>query len=126
MEEINRMIQSKLEEIDTVDSGVPIPDGLVQLGQTYFGYELEQTYVGSDLSKNYTMQISIVGRLVRYETGSEDTLQIMREETSRILDKLKELNFKCSSNDVSIQDRIRKIQIKGTARYNEINNLFIV
>ena len=35
---------------------------------------------------------------------------------------LKEMNFKCSYNDVSVGDDIRKIRINAYAIYNEINN----
>ena len=126
MDEIRVIIQSKLNEIKSIDAGVPVPDGMVEDGKTYFGYELQETYRGSDLSKNYTMQIDLTGRLVRKESTEENTLQIMDTALSDIKEKLKELNFKYSYNDISFQDGIRKILVKANVRYNEINNEFIV
>ncbi len=126
MDEIRKLIQEKLNAITDVDCGVPIPDGMVENGQTYFGYELMETYRGSDLNKNYTMQIDITGRLVRKENASENTLEIIDTALEAIKTALKELNFKYSYNDISFQDGIRKMLIKGNARYNELNNEIII
>lgn len=126
MDDIRKMIQEKLNAITGVDCGVPIPDGMVENGQTYFGYELMETYRGGDLNKNYTMQIDLTGRLVRKENPTENTLEIIDTALEAIKTALKELNFKYSYNDISFQDGIRKMLIKGNARYNEINNEIIV
>ena len=126
MDELRKLIQSKLNEITDVDSGVPIPDGMVEDGQTYFGYELLENYRGSDLGKNYTMDVNLTGRLVRKEDPEENTLQVLDQALDKLKSKLKEMNFKYSYNDISFQDGIRKIFVKGTVRYNELNKELIV
>lgn len=126
MDEIRTLIQSKLSEIQDIDSGVPIPDGMVEDGQTYFGYELQFTYYGGDLNKNYTIEINLLGRLVRQVDTSEDTVKIMDDQIEEIKEKLKDLNFKYSYNDISFEDGIRKYLVNAYVRYNEINNEFIV
>ena len=126
MDGIRTLIQAKLSEIQDVNSGVPIPDGMVEDGETYFGYELQETYRNSDLNKRYTMQIDLTGRLVRKDNAEENTLQKMDQALEEIKAKLKELNFKYSYNDISFQDGIRKILVKAEVRYNEQNNTFII
>ena len=126
MDEIRELIQGKLAEITSVDCGVPIPDGMVEDGETYFGYELQEEYIDSDLGKNYTMEINLTGRLVRKENPEENTLQIMDNALSEIKEKLKELNFKYSYNDISFDNSIRKMLVKARVRYNEMNKEFIV
>ena len=123
---IRDLIQAKLNEIEGLDAGVPIPDGMVEDGQTYFGYELQEEYRGSDLNKRYTMQIYLTGRLVRKESDSENTLAIMDSVLADLKRRLKELNFKYSYNDVSFQDGIRKILVKANVRYYEANNQLII
>lgn len=126
MDGIRTLIQSKLSLLSSVNCGVPIPDGMVEEGETYFGYELQETWRGSDLDKRYTMEVSLTGRLVRKEKSTENTLQIMDQALESIKTALKELNLKYSYNDVSFQDGIRKILVKANGRYNEANNEFIV
>lgn len=126
MDDVRVLIQSKLNEIEDVDCGIPIPDGMVEENQSYFGYELYFNYLGSDLNKNYTMEINLIGRLVRQVDPTEDTLQTMDNQLEEILEKLKELNFKYSYNDVSFEDNIRKYLINAYVRYNELNNTFII
>ena len=126
MDGIRTLIQSKLDELENVNCGVPIPDGMIEQGETYFGYELQETYRNSDLNKRYTMQIDLTGRLVRKDDPEENTLQIMDNALEELKEKLKELNFKYSYNDISFQAGIRKILVKADARYNEQNNTIII
>ena len=126
MDGIRTIVQSKLDLIDDVDCGVPIPDGMVENGQTYFGYEIQETYRGSDLNKRYIMQVDLTGRLVRKENSEENTLRIMDEALESIKEALKDMNFKYSYNDISFQDGIRKILVKANTRYSEENKTFIV
>lgn len=126
MKEIRELIQSKLDEIDNLESGVPIPDEIVEDGKTYFGYELQEDNAGSDLENNYTMQVSIIGRIVRKNNVTENTLEIIDEALKEIKKKLKELNFKYSYKDITLDNGIRKIQVSGSAKYNEINRKFII
>lgn len=126
MEEIRRLIQEEFDQLTSVDCGVPIPDGMVEEGKTYFGYELQEINLGSDLDKRYLMQISLTGRLVRKELENEDTLHIIDTALSDIKNALKTLNFKYSYNDITFQDGIRKIFVRATVSYWEQNNTLII
>lgn len=128
MEEIRNKIQAKLNEIPNLICGEAIPDGMVENGTTYFGYELMLNYVPqySDLDKNYTMEINLTGRIVRRKTSNENTLSIVDTALSNIKEKLKELNFKYSYNDINTDNNFKKILVKAYVRYNEINNELIV
>ena len=128
MEEIRNKIQAKLNEIPNLICGEAIPDGMVENGTTYFGYELMLNCVPqySDLGKNYTMEINLTGRIVRRKTSNENTLSIVDTALSNIKEKLKELNFKYSYNDINTDTNFKKILVKAYVRYNEINNELIV
>ena len=125
MNDIRELIQSRLNAITGLDAGVPIPDDMVEDGKTYFGYTLSEDYIDADFDRNYSMQISIVGHLVRKNNSSENTLSIMDEMLGRLKTALKGLNFTYSYDDVTFSDNVRKIQLSGTVRYNEINNWLI-
>lgn len=125
MDAIRKIIQSKLNEIPDVSCGAPIPDGMIEEGTTYFGYELEEVHQGGDLDANYTMEIHLTGRLVRQENKEVNTLEIMDNALEEIKAKLKSLNFKYSYRDVSFQDGIRKYQVNANVRYNQLNKYFI-
>lgn len=118
-------IQAKLDELTSVDSGVLIPEGIIEVDKTYFGYEVQQNYVASDFSQNEIIRVSFIGFVIRKETDLENTLEIVDEAVSNIKTKFKELNFKVSSQDVSLQNEIRKIKITGYVYFNEINNTLI-
>ena len=119
-------IQSKLNELNNVESGKIIPDNIVVENTTYFGYELSRNYISSDLNKNYTYRQNITGYVVRLLDTTENTQEIVDIAVEEIKDKLKELNFKCNSRDVSLTDSLVKVQITAYSDYNEINNKFIV
>lgn len=119
-------IQSKLEELENVDSGKIVPDDIVVENTTYFGYELSKNYIGSDQDKNYTYRQNITGYVVRLLDMTENTQEIVDTAVENILEKLKELNFKCNSRDINLTNNLVKVQITGYVDYNEINNKFIV
>ena len=119
-------IQTKLEELTSVESGRTIPDDIIVENTTYFGYELNTTFVDRDYDKNTTYRVNIIGYLSRLINPSENTQSIVDQATTDIIDKLKELNFRCNSQDVSIDNDILKVQITGYTIYNEIDNKFIV
>lgn len=127
MNDIRTLVQSKLDLIIGLDSGPAMPDGLVEKGKTYFGYELSENYRGSDFNKNYSMEITLTGRLVRKIDPVENTVQIVDSMLEDIKAVLKQINFKYSYRDVSeFQDGFRKIAVTATAAYSEINNAIIV
>lgn len=119
-------IQSKLSELTDIDSGKIIPDDIVVENTTYFGYELSENFMNSDFDKNYTKRVNITGYVVRLANPSENTQQIVDTAVEDIIDKLKELNFKCNSQDITYTDDLIKTQITGYTQYNEINNKFVV
>lgn len=118
-------IQSKLNELNDVDCGVFIPDNVIEDGTTYFGYTLQEDYQNSDMSKNDHLRVSIIGFVVRKNKSSENTLSIIDDASKKIKNKLKELNFKVSLQDITIGDDVRKIKVTGYVYYNEINNTLI-
>ena len=128
---IRDIIQSKLEEINSqeinsIECGKIIPDDIVVEGITYFGYELSKNYLGTDNDRNYTYRQNITGYVVRLLDTTENTQEIVDTAVEDILDKLKELNFKCNSRDIDFANNLVKVQITGYVDYNEINNKFIV
>lgn len=118
-------IQSKLNEINDLDSGEPIADDVVEEGKTYFGYDLQETYIDSDYDNNYTMQVDLTGRLVRKINPTENTLAVVDSVLSELKEKFKEMNFKYSYQDVTLDNRIKKIVVTAQGIYNEINKKFI-
>lgn len=123
---MREIIQSKLEELQDIEVGRIIADDIVVESTTYFGYEISKNYIGSDLEKNYTYRQNLTGYVVRLLDTSENTQEIVDNAVEEIKEKLKELNFKCNSRDINLNDNLVKVQITGYADYNEINNNFIV
>lgn len=121
MKELRDIIQAKLEEIDSIKTTAEVPDAMLEEGITYFSYTLRKNYMGSDFDKNYTYRISLFGYIKRLQNNTENTLGIVDEAMENIEKKLKDLNIKCNFADVTVLDGIRKIQVQGEARYNEIN-----
>ena len=120
MNDIRELLQSKFDTIEDLESGVPIPDDLVEDGKTYFGYELQEDYLNSDTDRNYTMQITMIGRIIRKNSSKENTLKIIDNILSDIKDVLKSLNFSYSYKDIT-DNNIKKILVTASAKYNEIN-----
>ena len=118
-------IQTKLNEISNIEIGPFIPDGMIENRTTYFGYQLQEDYQSSDMDKKDHIRVSIQGFILRKVSTNEDTLQIIDDASKEIKNKLKELNFKVSLKDVTLNDDIRKIQVTGYVYYNEINNKLI-
>lgn len=119
------VIQSKLNEISDVDSGEIISDDIVENNTTYFGYQIQKNYIDSDMTRNNTYKVIITGFVIRRINSNENTTQIVDMATDKVVNKLKELNFKCDSQDVSITNNIKKTRIDGYTIYNEINNKLI-
>lgn len=119
-------IQEKLNEIEDIESGEPITDDIIEDGKTYFGYQISKTYLNSDMSKNYSYRVSLTGHISRRILVQDNTTEIVDDAVEKIINKLKELNFKCNSEDVSISNNIKKSKISGYAEYSEINNKLII
>lgn len=125
MEDLRKLIQATLstqgEYDQAVEVGVPVPDDMIEDGITYFGYTLSENYIDRDFDRNFTMQVNLIGYLVRRNNSGENTLSIMDEALDFIKSRLKSLNFTYRYNDVSLDRNIRKIQVTATVKYNEIN-----
>lgn len=121
MNEIRELIQAKLDELEDIEIGPETPDDILEKGKTYFSYKLRKNFVSSDFEKNHTYRINLNGYLKRLNDSTENTLMIIDEAQDKIANKLKEINFKCSYDDISLFDNVRKVSITGDIVYNEIN-----
>lgn len=119
------LIQSKLNKINLIDSGEIISDDIIENGVTYFGYQINRNFVNSDFDKNCTYRVLITGYVSRRINSDENTTEIVDNATNEIINKLKELNFRCNLEDISIDNNVKKIKINGYMMFNEINNKLI-
>ena len=133
---IRQYIQDKLNEITDIvvstdnndtetysfEVGTELPDDMLVLDTVYFSYLLTNNYIDEDFEHNSTRRISLIGYLKFKSSSSTDDLLVIDNAQKTLENKLKEINFKISFNDVSIIDNIRKIQVRAYATYNEINN----
>ena len=119
-------IQNKLNEIDNIESGNIVHEDIIEIGTTYFGYSLTTNIQKQDQDKNSTYRVSIIGFVIRKENQIENTLLIVDNATKNIVDKLKELNIKCSYEDITTENSVRKIKITGYCYFNEINNKIVI
>ena len=122
---MREFIQSKLEEITSVDTGIELPDDVLEKGKTYFSFQVNKTFVNADTDNNFTYDVNIIGYVKRLIDTTENTLDIIDTATLDIISKLKDINIRCSSADVSIDNGVHKIRITGTGHYNEINNTLV-
>lgn len=118
-------IQSKLEEIPDLEVGTEFNDEILEEGKTYFSFLFDENYQNSDTDRNFTYRTSLVGYVKRKTVNTENTLEIVDERTDEVVEKLKELNIRCSTSDISISDNIKKIRVTGSVNYNEINNRLV-
>lgn len=118
-------IQQKLEELTNIEVSAEIPDDMLEELKTYFSFTFTNPYLNSDFDNNYTYEVNVTGFVKRLIRSDENTLQIVDKATDDIISKLKELNIRCSSQDVSIENNVQKIKITGLGRFNEINNKLV-
>ena len=118
-------IQQKLEELTDIEISTEIPDDMLEELKTYFSFTFATPYINSDSDNNYTYEVNVTGFVKRLIRSDENTLQIVDKATDDIISKLKELNIRCSSQDVSIENNVQKIKITGLGRFNEINNKLV-
>lgn len=119
---MREFIQVTLNGLENIEVSTEVPDDMLVSGKTYFSFTVSNNYENSDFDKNYTYRPVMVGYVKRLNDKSENTLEIVDDATLDIVSKLKEINIRCSFNDVSVSDNIRKIRITGECVYNEINN----
>lgn len=119
---LREFIQSKLDEIDDIEMGTEVPDDMLVENVVYFSYLINENITNKDFEQNGTYNVSLNG-YIKLKTSIEiDSLSLIDQARKKIQNKLKEINFSVSFNDVSIIDTIRKIQVRANATYNEINN----
>lgn len=119
---LRQFIQLKLNELTDIEVGTELPDDMLVENQVYFSYLLQNNFENSDFDKNYTYNVSIIGYLKLKSSPEIDSLSVIDNAQEKLKEKLKEINFHASFNDVSIIDNIRKVQVRAYGTYNEINN----
>ena len=119
---LRQFIQSKLNELTDIEVGTELPDDMLVLNQVYFSYLLNSNLLNTDFDRNATYSVSIIGYLKVKVSKEVDSLEVIDIAQEKLKEKLKEINFDVSFNDVSIIDEIRKIKITARGKYNEINN----
>ena len=96
---IRKLVQSKLTEIDGLESGIIVAQDLVEEGRYYFGYDIRTSLNHRDLSyDNEQYTISIIG----YLSTKSGTQAKFDEYLDAICDKLGELRFRPTTQDSPI------------------------
>ena len=118
---LRTMIQEKLNLIEDLDSGEVIGDELITEGKYYFGYKLNIS--GNRYNIDYS-NLSQFITLTGYLSTKDSTLEKLDSFTDAIMNKLAELRFMCSSNDISTLDtKVRKVLITATVKYDYLDGL---
>lgn len=96
---IRRLVQSKLTEIDGLESGIIVAQDLVEEGRYYFGYDIRTSLNHRDLSyDNEQYTISVIG----YLSTKGGTQAEFDRYLDAICDKLGELRFRPTTQDSPI------------------------
>ena len=96
---IRRMIQSKLNEIEVLEAGIIVAQDMVEEGRYYFGYDIRTSLNKRDLSyDNEQYTISLIG----YLSTKGGTLADFDAKLDAICDKLVELRFRPTTQDSPI------------------------
>lgn len=115
------MIQSKLNDIGDLESGVIVGDDMIEEGKYYFGYKINTVGARHNLDySNKTEMYTITG----YLSTKGGALSDLDAFTDKIVDKLEELRFLMSSQDITTLDTtVRKVLITGSVRYDYLDGL---
>lgn len=119
---LRQLIQQKLSEIPDIEVSTELPDEMLEENKVYFSYLLQNNISNADFDNNGIYRVTIIGYIKIKFSMDIDSLQVVDNAQIKIKNKLKELNFKTSFNDVSVIDNIRKIQVSSYATYYELNN----
>ena len=96
---LRKMIQTKLNEIEGLESGIIVAQDMVEVGRYYFGYDLRASLNKRDLSyDNEQYTISIVG----YLSTKGGTQKQFDDYLDAICEKLGELRFRTTTQDSPI------------------------
>lgn len=117
---IRRMVQTRLNEIDGLESGVIVAQDMVEKGRYYFGYDIRTSLNHRDLSyDNEQYTISITG----YLSTKGGTLADFDAKLDAICDKLGELRFRPTTQDSPIapDTGYRECMITAYAQANTLD-----
>ena len=96
---IRRLVQAKLNEIEGLEAGIIVAQDLVEEGRYYFGYDVRTSLNHRDLSyDNEQYTISIIG----YLSTKGGTQKQFDSYLDAICDKLGELRFRPTTQDSPI------------------------
>lgn len=96
---IRRLVQAKLNEIEGLDAGIIVAQDLVEEGRYYFGYDVRTSLNRRDLSyDNEQYTISIIG----YLSTKGGTQKQFDDYLDAICDKLGELRLRPTTQDSPI------------------------
>lgn len=96
---LRRMIQAKLIEIEGLDAGIIVAQELVEEGKYYFGYDIRTSLNKRDLSyDNEQYTISVIG----YLSTKGGTQKQFDDYLDAICEKLGELRFRPTTQDSPI------------------------
>lgn len=116
---LRRMIQAKLNEIEGLDAGIIVAQDMVETGRYYFGYDIRTSLNRRDLSyDNEQYTVSLVG----YLSTKGGTLADFDKYLDAICDKLGELRFRPTTQDSPIAPDTGYRECMLTA-YAQLNTL---
>ena len=116
---LRRMIQAKLNEIEGLDAGIIVAQDMVETGRYYFGYDIRTSLNRRDLSyDNEQYTVSLVG----YLSTKGGTLAEFDKYLDAICDKLGELRFRPTTQDSPITPDTGYRECMLTA-YAQLNTL---
>lgn len=116
---IRRMIQAKLNEIEGLEAGIIVEQDMVEKGRYYFGYDIRTSLNRRDLSyDNEQYTISLVG----YLSTKGGTLAEFDKKLDAICDKLGELRFRPTTQDSPLSPDTGYRECMLTA-YAQLNTL---
>lgn len=96
---LRKLIQSKLKEIDGLESGIIVAQDMVETGRYYFGYDIRTSLNRRDLSyDNEQYTVSIIG----YLSTKGGTQKQFDDYLDAICEKLGELRFRPTTQDSPI------------------------
>ena len=116
---LRRMIQSKLTEIEGLECGIIVAQDMLEVGRYYFGYDVRTSLNKRDLSyDNEQYTVSIVG----YLSTKGGTQKEFDDYLDAICEKLGELRFRPTTQDSPITPDTGYRECMLTA-YAQLNTL---
>lgn len=116
---LRKLVQSKLTEIDGLESGIIVSQDLVEEGRYYFGYDVRTSLNRRDLSyDNEQYTVSIIG----YLSTKGGTQKQFDDYLDAICEKLGELRFRPTTQDSPITPDTGYRECMVTA-YAQLNTL---